>query len=160
MINYKSKLENIKSRWARGYITVLVNCILFFEWIGSLQPSQLIIPASFLLVINIIVSLGAYQSIYAFFLVTLIIISLATTPMLFKTRNAHWVGTQDAKFFNDIVTFSVIQIALGTQSYMLTRKQPESFFSLLFVSFLISIISLFVFKSYIWLRSGKATVKP
>lgn len=152
MKNYRNKLENIKARWARMYLSALVRSILFFEWVGSLKPAQLIVPASLLLFVNIIVSLGVYQSVYAFFLATLVIISIATLPMLFKTRIVHWVGAQESKFFNDVVTFSVIQLALGVQSYILTRNSPEAFLSLLFVSYLVSIICVFVFKSYVWLR--------
>lgn len=159
MKNYRNKLENIKARWARIYLTTRVRSILFFEWFGSLKPAQLIVPASLLLFVNMIVSLGIYQSVYAFFLITLVIISLATLPMIFKTPNAHWVGAQKSNFFNDVVTFSVIQLALGIQSYVLTRNTPESFASLLFVSFLVSIISLFIFKSYVWLRWGVVSAK-
>lgn len=160
MKNYRKKLRYLKTRWTRATLKALVMIILISEWVGTLSPAQMIVPAALSLSVNMIISLGVYQSVYAFFLVTLVIIVVATTPMLFRPRNAHWVGTaNNSKYFGDVITYTVLQVALGAQAYLLTRHQPESFASLLFASFLVSIISVFIFKSYLWLRLSKAGIK-
>lgn len=160
MKNYKNKLGTIKTRWARVYLTALVKSILFFEWFGSRTPAQMIAPASFLLALNMAITLGVYQSVYAFFLFTLVIISIATAPMLFKTRSAHWLGKSEHVFFNDVVVYSVLQIVLGAQAHIITQNAPKIFPAMLFISFLVSIICLFIFKSYVWLRLVNIKTKP
>lgn len=156
MKNYRNKLEKIKPELRRNAATVLFKSIasidLFLQWVRALRPAQIVVPAVALIVVNMIITVGIYQSIYHFFLVTISIITLAITPSLFKTKNAHWLGAPDHQHFSDLVVFSILQFALGIQSYILTRDDPETFISLLFVSYLVSLIFMFVFKSYVWLR--------
>lgn len=160
MKNYRNKLIRIKARWARLVLETWVRSVLLSEWVGSLKPAQMIAPAALLLFVNMLISLGVYQSAYAFLLSTLLIIALSTAPMLFKTRNAHWVGRgKNSKPFGDVLVYTVTQIALGAQARILTRHTLESFAALLFVSFLLSVVSVFIFKSCVWPRLLKTVIK-
>lgn len=157
MDNYKDKLSQIKG-WRRAWFTVVVTYILTKEYLSERKPADMVAPASMLLVINILVMLGLRGSIFGFILNTLIIIALATSPMLFQSTQAHWVGANGAgKYFNDFIVFSALQLVLSIQAYTLTKGNAESFLILLFVSFLASLISLYVFKSYIWVRLSRSS---
>jgi hypothetical protein len=156
--NYKDKLSQIKSSWRRLLFSAIVTSLIAKEYIATLKPVHMVAPASILIVINTVVSLGLRESIFSFFFFTLVIIALATSPMLFQSPQAHWVGAnRTSRYFNDVIVLSGLQLVLSAQSYILAKDNTEAFMALLFASYLISLILLFVFKSYLWVRFSKTT---